>query len=103
MAAVNGLVSGQDQAIGYSNLGRTDIRLKAGELFGWLEEWQDTLSSTGAQSFIAMESIFEGMAPFLDEEINNPPAGTLYTIHPTENKEPDVSNAHVLNHWGDET
>lgn len=95
------LINGTETHLPYANFGQATINIRQGELLGHVE----TMYPVSAQEsgvYLAMESIFQGFKFDLEDETDDPPAGNPFTIHPVDEKDMDLAEANVSNHWGEQ-
>lgn len=94
------IISGSETCLPYANFGASTIRIRKGEVLGYVEDMPVAFKDE-AEVYVAMESIFQGMPEIDDDPMDEPPAGTPFNIHPIED-DADLDKANVSDHWGSE-
>lgn len=96
------LINGTETHLPFANFGQATISIRQGELLGYVGTMYP-IPAEESGVYLAMESIFQG-APKLDDddELDDPPAGSPFTIHPMEEEEMDLAEANVSKHWGEQ-
>ena len=90
------IINSQAQPIPYTNFSDTPIRIRQGQVLGFLEP-SSACPSPASVVYLSLEEVFQGLPPVPRDEPEHPqaPDGHPYLIQPLADNNIDISQADV--------